>query len=1354
MTTRIAVRKSLLPKQKRSPMSPRLKPPKPVVPQSKIDRVNLSYVSIADQKLMTLPPSAQTPTVLCLDLENNRMSSSALQKIGKNVGALNLSKNPLLDLKLPLLTGLRSLSINECGLRSFAGIPQFPHLRYLSATGNKLQNFKGLPIFGKLERIDLRNNPVEFSSKLTISAVGSVFLHTFNEEVLTEDKMREAFSLSPLVGVALRMGRTAESFDSVEEELRVTQEFLTKDLVKALTAAGMSTDVTSLNVVTYNGEATLICPWESDNVKWYRSTGGKGPEWDQIRPEDGSANKGPANMLPLTMMMRMHLVKCEFVLNGKTYAVYTDWPVGKEPNDLSLPYPHDAIIAGWPIEGSLVSLIPSDRPGRVAWTKGDETLAEDVPSIRLSNADVGSVVTCLLQPYCPTFPSVVFSTVFVETGEVEPQLPTVSGIVWPEHMIEGQKITFEGKKVDPDREGDSQILIERARSPSGEWFLLTELTKDCIEYTPTTSDIGHFLRMSYVPVTVEGEKGEPTFFYSQSKVLPTLPAFKNAVIGGLPKTHYPMVALADYTGGQKGHCACNWYFSKSRITSANMKGLKKVAEDTIFFTPGEEHANGFLAIEMVPVRNDEVIGETVYAALVGPIVKDDPPEPLINAPTRAMVGEVIEMKQTCAFFVSDTKGFCGFQEVKRGTTFRPRSKQAGKVLRIVTDTSDHIVGVIQPALPVVTKVEIQYDKPQAGATATVEITEKNLAPDRFELLWMRCQQDIEWVVAVDVAEYTFTKEDVGFQMKVRVTPMDHEGKWMKYTESRLTPSILPGYVDAPQIVSNHRKGRFNENGCVELVYDKDFTDVTWLHSDPKNGWVPCKTESATDYGNKYQLKSSDVGRYLRCQFKVGASTLFATTEDVVRPLKPKVHLSISGDNAVIYEGDTLNPIISYCGGKPGQHIYEWKKLQVLEAKVVGNTPTYEVKPNDVGSTLVFTMIPVRSDKVRGKPVSIQYSQVLAKEPVVTDVTIKQNDQGFIECVGKYSGGNEGPSQIEWRAIDPEGKVINIGKSCEKTFLPPPQLNGYFMEATYRPVREDGVRGEPVATSNRVTVEPIPVVDTVDILCKNGRIEVGNVMRCKAVCNDGSKVEYQWYRGDGVSQWTMIEDARKMDYTPCDMDLGWILCCLVEPVNAKGWRGKGISAATPGPVEEGDIKLAVVARRNRFKTGVELDTTYKTEVQWEREINKEWIIVARDEKYLLTANDMGHRIRAAFQDEVSKPTPVIEMEPEILSYVKATVRAKSMKFQCRAKLGTTTWQALLTSAGVSLKGKNVDKSAKWDTVKCEAVEGTTDQMVLWLDPSTKFTLVPSVASDVRLAKAVGDNVRDFVVAVISRFNQQQ
>jgi hypothetical protein len=71
------------------------------------------------------------------------------------------------------------------------------------------------------------------------------------------------------------------------------------------------------------------------------------------------------NILPVTELLQMHMVKCEFVLAGLEFAIYTDYPVGRKAGDFNLPFPLDPGITGIPVEGSLVSMIPLEVPARI-----------------------------------------------------------------------------------------------------------------------------------------------------------------------------------------------------------------------------------------------------------------------------------------------------------------------------------------------------------------------------------------------------------------------------------------------------------------------------------------------------------------------------------------------------------------------------------------------------------------------------------------------------------------------------------------------------------------------------------------------------------------------------------------------------------------------------------------------------------------------------------------------------------------------------------------------------------------------------------------------------------------------------
>lgn len=1342
------LRRSYCPPIPTSPISPSLKPPETTIPKSKIDKIHSTFCGLSNSKLKILPPQARSPSLLVLDLEQNLFQSSALQNLPKGLTILNLVKNPLLDMRIPVLLRLRSLSLDYCGLSSFEGFPFLPQLRFLSVSNNKIKNFKGLPILMRLEYFNIENNAFPFESKLSIAAVGSISLNMFNNVELTEDDLEESFQLSPLVGFSLRCGRDPTPCNSPQDEIRKSQTFLTSKLASYLKSKKIDNPILSLNICKYENQSSIICPFEAKSIKWLRSRSPEhGNEWTPISP---MPDQKQPNILPTTMLLRMHLIRCDFVLDDdKTYSLFTDEPIGRSSDELSLPFPLDPVIAGLPLEGSLISLIPLPIPTRVAWMRKNEVIGEDSTSLLLKNTEIGNVIRCLLQPYCPNYKNVSFSTVFVETDVVDPILPTVSAVTFPESIQEGVKIDFT-RKMFPDREGESQILIERARGITEEWFVVAEVKPDNFSYIPTCEDAGHYLRVSYAPITTEGVIGATVYFYSSTRVLPTLPVFTNAVIGGLPKTNFTLCAVADYKGGRKGDCSYNWYASTVPITAQNIKSLPLVQENSPFFTIPDDYENYFLACEMVPVREDDVVGEAVYTALTEPIVKDEAPAEFDEElPETLHAGDQIVLEKQVSFYVSSTKGFCGFTEVKRGTNVTLKDNWVGHILRIVGNECDYVVGEIKPSVPEITEINIQCPKYEIGELATLEIKHKNLKKDRFDSIWVRCMNEgLEKAVAYNTPDYVIQAGDIGYRLKVMINTYDDNHDYLKSFVSQMTPMIKSTYHDAPIIT-----GKLVEFNMISVAYDKEMDEIKWLRSDTKQKW-----EDTNQTGVEYYLTTEDVHHYMRAQISIGESTLIATTNDVIQASKPNSSVRFLTDEAT--EGQEMKPIIKYQGGVQGKSITEWKRFSNGSWQLVSSTANYKVTKDDVGFKLCFFYTPVRNDNVKGEMVTKDFGIVSGLQPTVTDVEVKQNERGFIQCTGKYSGGVEGPSYYLWHAFDKQGKQHNIGKTDECEIFPPEQLFGLEVQATYCPIRNDGVEGEQVRSSNKVVVRPLPSITSIDILVKDGVVRVGQVLRCKATTEPSDcTLTYSWYRGDGQTNWEAIPNATKADYTPTELDVGFFVLCLVAPTNKEGWVGKGISAATPLPVDQRELKLKLIpeiaraTEKEMYWTGAILQTNLGDEiVTWERQVNQEWVVVGDYSKYLITANDVGYRLRAAIDDYESPPSPVIIIDPDVGSFVNATVRARSFQFKAISKMGSIKWEFIADQNGLTMKSKRAknQKTSKWSSVKASGIDGAPDEVELWMDATTKFVIVPLLQSDPNFKAIVQKNASDFIVLTLKGF----
>lgn len=1322
----------------RSPLSPQ--DPNLYRPNKKYNTVlNLNSKNIKNFPANQFSPiqndfsKISNSTVLFLELSNNRITSDQLSSIGKNVVSINLSNNPLGTCSLPELNRLRFLNLDNCSLSSFKGFPFLPNLRSLSLQGNPISNFVHCPIFPKLESINITDNLPE---KMIIAAFGSIYLKTINRKKIDSDTMIAAFEMSPLIGISLRKGREAIELDTLEDEIKASTAYLTLHLREHLEKFTYS--IEPKLIIKQDGDKYVLhCPFESSTYKWYHHTyPDKGSEWKEMNH----------NMrdLPITVSIRLHMIKCQFQIDGKIFSIYNEEPLGKNENDLSLPYPISPSISGTPIEGSLISVLPIPVPSNIIWTKGTSTIAKDTKSVIIPHGSIGSTISCVLEPHCKYYPEILFSPIFTSTQIISPLLPSVSGIEFPEIIMENETMVFD-RTVLPSEEGESEIFMERAYSPSSEWVQCKQLKTDKLEYKPKALDVEHFLRISYTPITASGQKGKATYFYSQTKVLATSPTFKNPVIGGVGKTDYPLVALADYFGGKKGKCTYIWYFSKRPIDSKkgpSNRYQKLQSSNSQVFIPDTSLADCYIACQMIPVRDDDIIGDPVFAAYDQPIQIEEPPKPLL-VPDKVVVGERITFEQPVDFLLSKTSGYYGFDFLKTSKSYKPRDKFIGRILRVISKDCDVVLGEIQPAIPKIISVEVKADQWQAGSKARISITHTNCDSDKIEILWLRLNSSFRKAVAINTPFYDLTAEDVGYSIQAIVTPFSYLHEKLEPCYSNITPVIKQEEKAILTIVGNLCE--FNE---ITVQANKKIKETKWYS-------LSGKSITLIGTGNNYKLTTNDIGQFIKVVATMANDIVLSTSsKETVYPSDPVVEINMPKE---VQEDDFITPEIKYTGGTEGNSIKRWYR-DIGDGPIhVSDECNYHVTKDDIGANLIFIYIPIRQDQKRGKEVQLEIGPVESLPPSVSNVLLKQNERGYIEVTGNYKGGIEGQSMIVWRTYDENNEPHNIGKTIEKEIMPTYEFINTVVEAGYVPIREDGLGGQPVL-SNKITVEPLPIVETAEILIKKGLIMAGNVMRCNAKLQPGCTPLYQWHYGDG-KVWKTIENETNVQFTPSDDHAGYYILCSIIAVNSRGWKSIPYAAATSKPLSPSAESLKITSINPIIHSGLNLSTNIsakelrKYKIIWQREnpLNGEWVDIYKNHNdYLVTCNDVGSRLRILDSTgRISVPTNVIQLEPTVQSYVKAMVTNCSLKFIGNPKFGETIWYAAVSSFGVSLESSEKKrKQSKWSLVQAEAVIGTTDEMILWMDPSSKFTLIPSLSHDPRLASLIKkDNVRDFVVSVI-------
>ena len=1324
-------------------VSPRLRPPKPQTPKSVIKQIKNSAVEVSKDKMQgQVTAEAIKKGVTYLDLNNTRFNPEFLKLINEKCCHLNLNNIDLSNATLPNLSELRTLSLENCNIKTLENFPQLNNLRYLSLANNKLTDLKGAKMLKHLERLDMRNNPTEFPANLAMAAFGTFFLEEFNGQEISEETIKEAFSLSPLVGYSLRIGRQLDAGEERQEDF--TLDYLTKDLQAFMNACEVKA-FKKLSIKSKNDNFYISCPYKSDSIKWFMHVDNEKNEWSEIPNETKET-------LQLTMLLRMRLIKCVFTIDSNTFSLYTEQPLGRGKSNLCLPYPLSPQIDAIPKEDSVISLLPLDLPARLCWMSNEDAVATDVSTLKIDASMVNTELTCLIKPYTPRYPSLSFETLFTVTEKVIPLKPSVSGIEFPEMIVEFEEINF-SYVFSPNHEGQSQVSIEKAHYQYEKWTKIEDLEVGNLKYVPTTDVIGYYLRIAYTPVTDKGVTGETQYFYSNSRVLPSMPVFIDPFIAGAPETYHPIVACATYVGGKKGNCTYTWYTSdeSSEPNARTIRKANKVGEGQVY-TPNDQDIDKYLYCEMVPVRDDECNGEAVYAVTKSTVNITDPPKP-VQIKDPIYTKSKIKFEDTFCFYVSDINEEDGFLQVKEGTSYRPEKEYIGRILRVNNAECDGILGEILPPLPSISDAVIDSI---AGGIARLNCVMKNIQMDKLRIVWFRCQGGIKKAVGIDTVDYVLTTEDVTCTLMASLTYFDDHQKPIIRIVTDETQTIRKKDLLIPEIV-----GSMIEGTDVSIDSPLPVESVIWYRKKAIGPMVEVSRELS------YKLTAEDVYCMIEANVTithqnagelkgVERQTVICISNETVKMFFPAIHIAMP---KTIIEGDLVRPIVE--AKKYPQYnkfFFEWvRRTRDGKNIALSNEKDYTVTFDDIGCILQFSAAIYGSDGIEKGPVTtLEVGPVVAHEPRVTKVKISQGQNGKLEVKGDYFGGSEKGSIYEWFTLDENEQKRSLGRTNVPTIDPRPVIFGRQVGCIYYPVRSDGVKGKGVS-SNTITVAPLPYIQDATILVKGGKLVSGALLRCRPILKNATSATYQWKESSDQKEWFDIEGANEIEFLPPLELVGKYLMCTIVAINKDGWTSTPYDTQTELTLGDGTgfvIMLANEAKEKEITRDIStvgaLLRTNGEGVTWEIYEGDDVVDQVEEEEFLITADHVGQRICANSQTYgVSNMTQEIHFSKTTEALINTTLRAGTFKFTAETSVGTSVWNCTFSQQGIVFQSKKGSvKEGKWKTLKLNCVEQSPDLFEIWLDSSSKFVLKPTVYGDKRITKIIPQNeARNYIVGCI-------
>eukprot|EP00899_Mesostigma_viride_P010148 jgi/Mesvir1/19134/Mv12871-RA.1 len=526
--------------------------------------------------------------------------------------------------------------------------------------------------------------------------------------------------------------------------------------------------------------------------------------------------------------------------------------------------------------------------------------------------------------------------------------------------------------------------------------------------------------------------------------------------------------------------------------------------------------------------------------------------------------------------------------------------------------------------------------------------------------------------------YVPTHDDIGAFLKAEVTPI------VRGTEC---PAIFTMSMPVrkgsgiPKLLDLKISGLLEEGSTL-----KASATVAWSGGAPGisipqwfrvvPGQEPEPVEEATTMD--YSLTLQDVG----CMVKLKFTPISEAGEkgdagecqtQLVMPGRPKVeNIHIEGYPVV---GEVIVGLGDYFGGVEGASRFGW--LREDKESPSGFTPVelsgnnqYRITEEDVGCRIKFTYTPISNEGIIGTAVSALTEPVEWPEPKVNDLMIVGDveERATVSVKGRYSGGREGQSIIEWFVGDDEDSLEPLDTPANATNCTiPTSALGKFLAVRFTPVRYDGLVGKPVLVlSDEPIAEIAPRLDAISV---TGNCEQGETLTASYTYVGGveGSSSFGWYRRKETSaQSVLINGTRgKLEYALKEADIGYILSFKCTPKRSDGAEGEVYEANAPSRIRPAMPQVLGVKILGTPLEGSELrlEKTYfggtegKSQFQW-LQISEDGSFVeiegATGELYMVTPEDVGHELAVSVtpvrKDNVAGATvisdPTDPVEPAI------------------------------------------------------------------------------------------------------------
>ncbi|KAI4312428.1 hypothetical protein MLD38_037238 [Melastoma candidum] len=942
-----------------------------------------------------------------------------------------------------------------------------------------------------------------------------------------------------------------------------------------------------------------------------------------------------------TSLVFMYTPVTEEGTKGEPQYKYTDFIKAAPPtvNNVS--------IMGDLVEGCIVKGVGDyfggrEGPSKFEWLREDKdngdfvSVTKGTAEYTLTKEDVGRRVAFAYVPI--NFEGQEGESVSVVSGRVKQAPPKVTNLKIIGDLRESSKITVAGQ-ITGGTEAASKV----------QWFKSSStrlVSEDDLEALSTAKiaktlriplgAVGCYIVAKYVPMTPDGDSGEPAYAVSERAVEYLPPSINFLSITGDYTEGGILTASYGYIGGHEGKSIYKWYLHEVESDSG---ALIDEASGLLEYHIPKEAIGKFISFQCTPVRNDRMIGEP-RTCKGQERVRPGSPRLL----SLHITGHPVEGNMLCVDkqYWGGEEGNSIFHWIRTNpngveseitgandASYIPMYDDIGCFISVSCEpvrndsargpvVLSRKVGPVIPGPPTCHSLDIigsLVEGQRLTFTATYIGGEKGNC--WFEWSRIRSNGKREKISSEDFLDLSL--DDVGTYIELTYNPVRNDGM-------RGTPKSLVSDIVAPadpvglelslpdcyqsQVVTPFKKYYGGEEGVGELIWfivenKPDESELLDLFNSEDSD-LEC-VRSLT-----YTPLLSDIGKYIalywvptRSDGKCG-KPLVAISDYPVAPAHPlALNVYVKKLSSGVYSGEG-----EYFGGYEGLSLYSWYR-EDSEGTIVlvngANSKTYEVMDSDYNCRLLFGYTPVRSDSFVGELKVSEATEVIYPDELefemlaLTGTAMEGNMLTAVEVIPKSE-----TQQHLWNKYKKDAKYqwFRTPEVGGNSFEPMPSERSCIYRVRFedigRCLRCECVVTDVFGRSTEPTyaeTSPIqPGMPRIDKLEIEGMGFHTNLYTIQGIYSGGieGKSKIQWLRAMvGSPDLISLQGETGSTYEANVDDVGYRLVAVYTPVREDGIEGPPVSASTDPiavdpdllrevkqKLELGSVKFEVLRDKNR------------------------------------------------------------------------------------------------------------------------------------------------------------------------------